>query len=187
MKLLVALILALAVQAGAQPYTLETAPDNLKAPVKRALDAFQEVKSRLLGRLGQALQEGGPVMAIEVCREEAPRLTTGSVAFPLGRTSHRLRNPKNVTPKWAQAYLDKFASQPAEKAPTWVVPLEGRVGVIAPLATQALCLQCHGDPRAMSGELRSSLERLYPSDQATGFELGQLRGVIWAEVPLGQP
>ncbi len=187
MRILLSLLLAVALPVGAQPYTPETAPESLKAPVKRALDAFQDLKSRLLGRLGQALQEGGPVLAIEVCREEAPRLTTGAVGFPLGRTSHRLRNPDNVTPKWAQSYLDRFASQPAEKAPTWVVPLEGRVGVTAPLATQALCLQCHGDPRAMSAELRSSLERLYPTDRATGFELGQLRGVIWAEVPFASP
>ncbi len=181
------LVLALALPAAAQPYTPETAPEHLKAPVKLALEAFQQVKSRLLGRLGQALQEGGPVLAIEVCREEAPRLTSGVASFPLGRTSHLLRNPKNATPKWAQGYLDRYADQPAEKAPTWVVPLGERVGVIAPLATQSLCLQCHGDPRAMPSELKSSLERLYPQDRATGFEVGDLRGVIWAEVPVGKP
>ncbi|GMU53674.1 MAG: hypothetical protein AMXMBFR33_28200 [Candidatus Xenobia bacterium] len=187
MRIFLSLLLAVALPAGAQPYTPETAPEDLKAPTQRALDAFQEVKTRLLGRLGQALQKGGPELAIEVCREEAPRLTTGAVGFPVGRTSHRLRNPKNATPKWAQTYLDQFASQPAEKAPVWVVPLQGRVGVIAPLGTQSLCLQCHGDPGAMPAELRTTLKRLYPTDRATGFEVGDLRGVIWAEVPVDEP
>jgi hypothetical protein len=53
------------------------------------------------------------------------------------------------------------------------------------IPTDALCLTCHG--KTLAPDLAAAIARNYPGDQATGFELGQLRGafsVTWPPVPL---
>jgi len=53
------------------------------------------------------------------------------------------------------------------------------------IPTDALCLTCHG--KTLAPDLAAAIARNYPGDQATGFELGQLRGafsVTWPPAPL---
>ena len=49
------------------------------------------------------------------------------------------------------------------------------------IRVEAACLMCHGDNIAppIAGRLAS----LYPDDRATGFLEGDLRGLVWVEVP----
>ena len=44
------------------------------------------------------------------------------------------------------------------------------------------CLICHG--QAVDAELRAHLAELYPSDKATGFALGDIRGAFTLVRPL---
>ncbi len=42
-----------------------------------------------------------------------------------------------------------------------------------------LCLQCHGTPNQdIAPETLAAIQKLYPGDKATGFKLGDLRG-LW--------
>jgi len=139
--------------------------------------------------LQQALKTGlakGPVEAIAACRLEAPKiagqLSQGGVV--VGRTSHRLRNPANVSPEWVTPVLERYVNSAGNRAPQ-VVELSGqRVGYVEPIPTQALCLTCHGEKLAPALEERIS--ELYPQDRATGFREGDLRGVFWVEYPAKQ-
>jgi hypothetical protein len=46
----------------------------------------------------------------------------------------------------------------------------------------SMCAQCHGDPNLFSGKVRAALAELYPLDQATGFNNGELRGAFTVKV-----
>jgi hypothetical protein len=67
-----------------------------------------------------------------------------------------------------------------------VIDLGDRVGVLRPIGTLGMCTTCHGDEAAMGPELRELIAESYPDDEATGFEVGDLRGWLWAEVPRGE-
>jgi len=65
------------------------------------------------------------------------------------------------------------------------VDLGDRVGVLRPIPTAAPCLQCHGRAERLSTDVRAFIKSAYPKDRAVGFDAGDLRGLIWAEAPIG--
>ena len=52
-----------------------------------------------------------------------------------------------------------------------------------PLMIDGVCLTCHGG--SVTGDVAAVLRELYPEDRATGYALGEFRGIAWAEVPRG--
>ncbi|MBK7250898.1 MAG: DUF3365 domain-containing protein [Gammaproteobacteria bacterium] len=189
-----ALLAAVSVVATADPVAsahrrdaTETGGDaEAAAAAKRGIEAMSALQTRLAGRLMAEMARGGPVAAVGVCRDEAQQLTasvSAELGVEIGRTSHRLRNPLNVARPWVVPLLPAYAGRRAEDAGMRIVDLGDRVGVVKPLATQPLCLNCHGDRDAMAPEIREMIAKAYPSDEATGFALGEVRGLIWAEVP----
>jgi hypothetical protein len=52
---------------------------------------------------------------------------------------------------------------------------------LAPLGIQGPCLLCHGPRETLMPKVQTALVKDYPDDQATGYAMGDLRGVIWAE------
>jgi hypothetical protein len=127
--------------------------------------------------------EGGPENAIAVCKIDAPRIASElSVdGIAMGRTSHRLRNPANASPDWVRPILDAYLASESERNPV-VVELAGdRVGYVEPLLLQPPCVVCHGKTLAPGVAARIAEE--YPQDEATGFDVGDLRGVWWVEFP----
>ena len=141
----------------------------------------QELKQALLAGL-----EEGPENAISVCKDQAPMIarTLSVNGVKVGRSSHRLRNPENTAPDWVSPILAAYVQAESERAPV-AIPLAGeRVGYVEPLIMQPLCLACHGD--ALAPNIASRITKEYPHDQATGFEVGDLRGVFWVEFPADQ-
>jgi hypothetical protein len=159
-----------------------------------------QLGSELKGELSGAIEHGGPVAAIPVCRDRAPaiaaRLSEQSGAT-VSRTALRVRNPANAPDELQRAVLEQFAEQlsspPSGAAPTGGPPeavfeIRGATGIerryMRAIPTDALCLTCHGT--TISPELAASIQKAYPNDEATGFSLGQLRGafsVIWPAAP----
>lgn len=139
--------------------------------------------------LKQALMAGmqkGPLNAINVCKVQAPAIADSlSVdGIKIGRTSHRLRNPKNQAPEWVNAVLQTYLSDEKNRAPQWVSLENHRVGYVEPIAIQPMCLACHG--KNLDADIATQINTLYPDDEATGFEIDELRGVYWVEYPLVQ-
>ena len=58
---------------------------------------------------------------------------------------------------------------------------EGREGYVEPIRLLPQCLACHGEQ--IAPDVAARLHELYPDDQATGFAVGDLRGVFWIEYP----
>jgi len=46
------------------------------------------------------------------------------------------------------------------------------------IPTQAMCLQCHGQPSDISERVRILILNEYPQDKAVGYSEGQVRGAI---------
>jgi hypothetical protein len=156
------------------------------APAERpaqAAEAVAALRSELLAALAQGLAQG-PAAAIDACRVEAPRIAerVGSSGVAVGRTSHRLRNPANAPEPWMTPLLDAFRTSPPQPGAWRSVDLGARgTGYVEPIYLQPLCATCHGD--AVEAGLLEEIRRLYPTDEAVGFAVGEFRGLFWAVVP----
>ncbi|MCK6555956.1 DUF3365 domain-containing protein [Candidatus Binatia bacterium] len=182
------LTLVLSSGAGAgEPasYSPDTVPAALQPAAARATQAMTQLQPRLLQMLTAALNEGGPAAAIRVCKADAPALAAAAgkeFGVEIGRTSFRLRNPKNAPRPWAQPFVAAAAGRKAGAVPARVVDLgKGRVGVLRPIPMQPLCVACHGPRDRIDPAVRAALAEAYPADEAVGFEDGEVRGFIWAE------
>jgi hypothetical protein len=184
-KIVLALALAPGLVRGGETYPIADVPPALAPAVEKAEAAIGSLLQRLSGRLLAELRQGGPARALAVCREEAPGLTAqaaGDSGVKLGRTSHRLRNPENRAPAWAEALVAAAAGKKASEVGTTVVDLGDGVGVLRPIGTLPPCTQCHGAADRLAPGIAGLLREAYPQDRAVGFAEGDLRGFFWAEV-----
>jgi hypothetical protein len=152
-----------------------------KAQLDEAVAARDEMFQTIVGALTSEIAEHGPAAAIEVCRDKAPQIArevAASRGVQIGRTSWKLRNPSNVAPEWAATVV---ANKPEE--PRYVHSTDGRFGAVLPIRVSGLCLMCHGSTDQIPEDVRAKLAQHYPTDQATGFRDGDLRGWFWVEVP----
>ena len=102
----------------------------------------------------------------------------------MGRTSHRLRNPANSAPDWVDVALRTYLDENTDRAPR-VVPLpDDREGYVEPIMVKPFCLACHGE--ILAPDVAAQIKELYPDDEATGFEVDDLRGVFWVEYPAAE-
>lgn len=158
------------------------ADSNREAIIQKIQPKVADFKKTLVGTLQQALKIS-TTEAIEVCKTRAPEIAKEKSLpnMKIGRTSFKLRNELNVTPTWAQPFLDKFKNSSAKSPmPPELVEIEGgKWGYVEPLYTQALCLSCHGVHLEKS--VTEVLKKRYPKDQAIGFKEGELRGLVWVE------
>lgn len=165
----------------------EKPPDPEAAALARANAAADHLGSNLRARLVAALQEGGPAKAVEVCSAEAPeiaRAAADETGARVGRSSLRLRNPANEPPEWVAAWLESTGEAPAAEATGFARIEDGHARVLRPIPVEGPCLACHG--KNVAPEVAAILRERYPSDRATGYELGELRGALWAEAEVGE-
>lgn len=138
----------------------------------------QELQQALRGGLEQGAEQ-----AISVCKDKAPaiaaRLSTDGIV--VGRSSHKLRNPENAPPDWVTPVLTGYLQGQADLEPAAVALPDQRVGYVEPIVMQPLCLTCHGE--VLAPDIAERVAAAYPQDAATGFEVGDLRGVFWVEFP----
>ncbi|HSK01325.1 MAG TPA: DUF3365 domain-containing protein, partial [Kofleriaceae bacterium] len=126
--------------------------------------------------------------AIETCHREAPALTAAVAreGATIGRATRKPRNPQNEAAGWQADALAHFEQLAATGKPlagqSFARTLDGgRVAYAEPLVIQELCLACHG--ATLAPEVQAALAEKYPGDRATGYALGELRGVAWVELP----
>ena len=141
------------------------------------------------GNLMTAMEEDGPVGAMEFCNVQALPLTRQVAAeqgMQVKRTSWRLRNPSNAPDELEVVALRHFEPVRAadSEAEPWVQrDPDGGWRYYQPLPTAQACLNCHGSPEELAPGVADALARLYPEDEATGFEVGSLRGLLRVTVP----
>ena len=152
-----------------------------------AAGAANALGKRLKGRLMAAMQSGGPMAAIEVCAEEAPGIAaevSAETGFDVGRTALRVRNPDNAPDSWETEVLDYLIAEtrsasdtPSGNAPMIRVTTEdGTFRWARAIPLEPACATCHGTN--VGPEILAAISKRYPEDQATGFEVGDIRGIF---------
>lgn len=153
----------------------------------RAEAAAKELGKTLRGRLTAVLEKEGPIAAVQVCADEAPVIRAeieAKTGVRVGRASLRTRGPTNVAPPaWVGALLvaagDRTAPPPPYRA---VEAWEARVAL--PIAVEGPCLLCHGSEATIPPDVARALQARYRDERARGYEVGQLRGFLWAAAPI---
>ena len=156
-------------------------PAEETAQRQAASNARDDLAKRLSTRLVQAMSNGGPAKAIDVCSKEAPRIAKAvgkEHGLKIGRTSFKLRNPENAPPDWAKMLVEKRIAEP-----TYAALTDGALGAMLPIRVNAQCLACHGPTDRIAADVKAQLAAKYPKDHATGFKDGDLRGWFWVEIP----
>jgi len=142
----------------------------------------------LSGQLSQAMQAGGPAHAVEYCSHRAL-----SVMDPLSalhgarikRTSDRLRAAHDRPDTDEQRALQVMVEQWERGAAAAVTPsvrlLGDSVAYYQPIfIASPTCLKCHGTAGVdLDSAAFAVIDQRYPQDAATGYQLGEFRG-MWS-------
>lgn len=180
-------VAAVACSERARPAASEADPVDAAARA-RGHAVIGELKRTLVGALTKALADG-PAQAIAVCQTEAPAIAArlSHDGIVVGRATRKPRDPANAVGGWQAEALTSFeqarAAGPLDGKSFVARLADGRVGYAEPLVIQEVCLACHG--AAVAPEVRAALDARYPTDRATGYQLGELRGLAWVELPAG--
>lgn len=162
----------------------------------REREALVLERTRLAGgllssNLLAAVSRSGLTGAVGFCSVQAADITRSAGTnggIRLRRVSHRARNPENHADAVELRVLEDLRGRLGSGGATPVVlttNVSGEVsGFVAIQLGQPLCLKCHGQPdREIAQPTMEVLRRLYPEDRATGFRLGELRGMWRVDFP----
>jgi hypothetical protein len=141
-----------------------------------------EVFDSLSKTLHAAIREGGFEGAVKFCSLEAINITKHSwtEGIEINRRSHRNRNPLNMADSLAQIAIQQFIKMPSEEWSNQILEFENsyEVRYFKPIVLMPQCTPCHGAIGVTIPEhVAVKIAEKYPDDLATGFEIGQLRGV----------
>jgi hypothetical protein len=184
------LVLLLAAGCGTKDAPPAAAPAIDPAAIDQGKAIIGDLKKSLLERLVPAMQEG-TASAITICNTEAPAIAASLSrdGIVVGRATRKPRNPANLALGWRDEAIAHFEKLHAEKAlagATFARRLDdGRIAYAEPLVIQELCTSCHGT--AIAPDVQTALAERYPADKATGYAVGDLRGIAWVELPAPAP
>jgi len=167
------------------------AADVGEAALTRGRKIVTQAGKALSGVLLEAIREGGPTNALPLCSVQAIPLTASLAQanqVQLRRVSHRPRNPDNQASEQEIALIQRYVSTQSARQPLQPVTVandRGAATFYAPIVITAnLCLKCHGAlSDTLDPEIVPVLATLYPADEATGFALGDLRGLWRIDFP----
>ena len=157
--------------------------------------AAKALKQALKSNLVEKMQKEGPIGALQFCANEAQHLTAlinkdAKPGIRIKRVSQKYRNPVNAPDKLDNlAYsfftqkLEKDGAYPANFIARLRLKEDKDIEVFRyyePLIIEKPCLVCHGEN--LKPEVAAQLKEYYPNDLATGYKLGDLRGLIAVEV-----
>lgn len=160
-----------------------TSPDHLEDIRMEARGHAKALGGALKARLQQAIKRGGLEAGVAECKLVAEPIaqSLSNEGWTVGRTALKVRNPNNKADDWEQTQLAHFAEQLSQKLPG---PLEamhvdeqtGEVRYMKAIQTGQVCTACHGNN--IAPDLYSTIKEAYPNDEATGFDVGSLRGAF---------
>ncbi|HXY99120.1 MAG TPA: DUF3365 domain-containing protein [Stellaceae bacterium] len=163
------------------------AEDDMKQRMEAARAAAADFSKTLSGELQKAIAAGGLVNAIGVCNTVAPKIAaekSGEWKMTIGRTSLKLRQPRNRPDAWELAQLQSFEQRKAAGESAQALEVgeyaekDGKrvFRYMKAIPAGEMCLGCHGT--SITPEVAAKLKALYPQDAATGFKIGDLRGAF---------
>jgi len=156
--------------------------------IMEARKIIKQFATQLKGELKKAMKEGGPVNAISVCKDKAPKIAddiSASSGWYVARTSLKPRATANNPLPWERKIMTEFEAKKSAGADpktldySDVVEEDGKkvFRYMKAIPTGKVCLNCHGGDN-VKPEVVMRLKSLYPSDQARGFKEGDIRGAF---------
>lgn len=138
-----------------------------------------EMQAVLLQNVSGAIQKGGTEYAIEFCNLEAMTLTdsiSNKFDVKIRRLTDKARNHKNaITSVFDAEAWEKIKS---DKTDFIAQDIDGGIYYYKPiLLGMPACVQCHGHKKDISEKTLELIDLKYPGDMATGYEMGDLRGM----------
>ncbi len=160
-----------------------------KAALEKGASLAEASFKALSAKLQHAMKEGGPAHAVDFCSLNALSIVD-SLSITYGahirRTTDRVRashdRPDAEEARFLNTMLDawKAGATAADFPARAVVQGDSIAYYQAIFINSPACLKCHG---TAGGSLDASalalINERYPDDQATGYELGDLRG-MWS-------
>ena len=150
--------------------------------VEQAQKTVQAFSGQLKSELSAAIKAGGLVNGIKVCQQRAPVIAASlsTDGWQVARKSNKNRNPNNAPDNWEQQQLQHYLAMIADNQPlarqhTSAIS-KNTFRYSSPIVTAPLCLSCHGEN--IAPEVKQALTHYYPNDLATGYQLGELRGIF---------
>lgn len=179
-KTLAALTLLLAATGPA------AAADDVAKLKAEGAEMIKTYAGTLQKALQSAVQAGGPIKAIEVCNVKSPEVAAelSKNGWTIGRTSQRIRNPQSLPDAYETAALANFlvrlsdGEKPDTLVKAEIVTENGQkmFRMVKAIPVNDVCLTCHGTD--IKPPVQEALGKLYPSDIATGFKAGDIRGIF---------
>lgn len=162
------------------------------AEVRQLADrAISRIGYTLVTEASSTVAKQGVERAAELCHlKDVPAMGKVIADMPrivaFKKTSLRLRDPANAPDEADLLALNKVrrdierGTQPPKLLLQQVEFANGKKELRAyrPVPVTQHCLPCHGPAEAMPDGLRAFLKKKYPEDEATGFAVGELRGVL---------
>jgi len=153
--------------------------------VKMGYDATKLLLKTLGGNMKKHMKSGGPADALNFCALNASKLTA-KVDEKLGknvsvkRVTLKPRNPANKAEKNERKILEALHTLQetgVRLARHLIQKTDDGYKFYKPLKiAKKVCLKCHGiniDPK-----LQKTIAKFYPTDKATGYKMGDLRGAV---------
>lgn len=160
-----------------------------KAALEKGASLADASFKALSARLQHAMKEGGPAHAVDFCSLNAlsivDSLSTKNNAH-IRRTSDRIRAPHERPDAEEARYLQAMLAE--WKAGATAADLSARavvhgdsVAYYQPIFINSpACLKCHGTAgESLDASALAVINERYPDDQATGYAMGDLRG-MWS-------
>ena len=146
-----------------------------------------EAQKALGKNLKNALGNGGVESAIAFCNIKAMSLVDSlSKVFgaEIKRVSTKYRNPNDKPNELEQELLEGYAQQLRDSAALKnnVQAIDDKTFLFTKpiIISKPLCLNCHGsEANGLTKETREFILSKYPEDKATGYKMGDLRG-MWS-------
>ena len=192
--LLPLLVLAACGKSGKTAAPARFVAQTPAAAKKKAMQATGALLGTLVKRLTDELRVKQPHEAFDICSAEAQGITQrirDEQGIEVHRTALRYRNPKNKPDDYERAWMEKALKRtdvnPAGESELLPTVDGGReLRYIRPLYLAELCIRCHGPKEGLGPQVVAALKQRYPDDRATGFAIGDLRGIVSVRVPLAK-
>ena len=164
--------------------------DSYADRTKAAKHVTQQLVKQLGSHLKKEMQDNGPVAAIKVCKDVAPKIANDlSLAngWRVTRVSTKPRNALSGTPDlWERETLASFESRARKgehykdmfKAEEVNEAGKSYFRFMKPLTIKPVCLNCHGSNEQIPTAVKDYLDTVYPFDQARDYKTGDLRGAV---------
>jgi hypothetical protein len=170
-----------------------------KIPEQKIIEIGEKTSKQLLKTLKssllKAMSEGTVYDAVKFCSQKAIPLTKKveqqiDNGIKIKRTSLKYRNPANAPDtyeKEALLYFEKNLKEKGKLPPYFIQKIKENNQIYyryyKPLKIGGLCITCHGKPEIMDKKLLKIIKELYPNDRATGYKIGDFRGVVRVSIP----